>query len=60
MWFIALLVAIAALAIWSTATQYSHTLPGEPVWKRVWHSVVIAVGAAFAALGAWLTSFGPQ
>lgn len=59
MWFIALvLIVIAALAIWSVVTQYSKTPSTEPVWGRIWHSVLIAVGAAVTALGVWLQHSG--
>lgn len=47
---IALLVVAVAFVGYAAMTQYSNTLPGESVPKRVWASVMLASSAAGAAL----------
>ena len=48
---IIVLLVVAVFAVgYATMTQYSNTLPGESVPKRVWASVVLAASAAGGAL----------
>jgi len=47
---IALLVIATGFVGYAAMTQYTNTLPGESVPKRVWASVVLAASAAGGAL----------
>lgn len=53
---LALLVLAAVLGSYAVYTQYGNTLPGEPVYKRVWLSVVAGAFAAGTAFVHWLHS----
>lgn len=49
-----LIIVASLLMLYALFTQYERTVPGEPVLKRVWASLVAAFASAAAAIASWI------
>lgn len=57
MWILIIVLALVFIG-WSVVTQMKNTNTTEPLWKRVWASVVAAGMVLVGAVGHWLSSHG--